>query len=130
MPTCSPRMMRLRESGAWKLKTMMGMSLSRQRDKGGAVHDAEAQVECFEVFESRELFGIGVGLGVGFVNAIDAILGHQDDVGGNFDGAQGGGCVGREIGVAGACGKDDNAAFFEVPQCASANVGFGDGLDG
>ena len=56
---------------------------------------------------------VGVDHRVGRVDAVD--LGAlQDDVGLHLHRAQGGRGVGGEVGIAGAGGKDDDAALFEV----------------
>src|SRR5262249_5404024 len=48
------------------------------------------------------------------------------DVGLDLHGAEGGGGIGREVGVAGTCSEDYDAALFEMADGAAANVGFGD----
>ena len=68
-------------------------------------------------------------MGVGVIDAVDIVFRHQQDFGADFEGAEGRGGVGGHKGVAGAGGKDDYPAFFEVAHCAAADVGFGDGLD-
>jgi hypothetical protein len=67
-------------------------------------------------------------LGVGGVDAVD--LGRlEQHVALKLGGAQGGAGVGREEGVAGARGEDDDAALLEVPEGAAADEGLGDGAD-
>ena len=70
---------------------------------------------------------VGVGGGVGGVDAVDAALGHEQ-----FDGADGdaelrGGGVGGDEGLAGAGDEQDDAVLFEVAAGASGDVGLGDG---
>ena len=67
-----------------------------------------------------------VRLRVGGVDAVDPVLGHQDDLGVDLVRAQRGGRVGREERVAGAGGEDDDAALLEVADRAAADVGLGD----
>ncbi len=47
----------------------------------------------------------------------------------DLHGAEAGGGVGGEVGVAGAGGEDDDAAFFQVADGAAADVGLGDLVD-
>ena len=63
---------------------------------------------------------------VGAVDALDAVLGHQDRLGVDLDRAQRGGGVGREERVAGAGREDHDAALLEVAHRAAADVRLGD----
>ena len=69
---------------------------------------------------------LGSSAGSARVDALDAVLGHQDDLGVDLGGAQRGGGVGREERVAGAGGEDHDAALLEVAHRAAADVGLGD----
>ncbi|MNS78211.1 hypothetical protein D3C72_1118140 [compost metagenome] len=61
------------------------------------------------------------------VAVVDAVHlgGLQDHLGADFGGAQAGGGVGGEVGVAGAGGEDDHAPLLEVAQRAAADEGLG-----
>jgi len=72
-----------------------------------------------------EFGGFVVDLGVGGVDAVDR-GGLEEDVGLDLHGAEAGGGVGREEGVAGAGGEDDDAVLLEVAHGTAADVGFGD----
>ena len=48
-----------------------------------------------------------------------------DHVGFDFEGAQGGGGIGGKIRIGGAGGEDDDAAFFQVPDGAAADIRLG-----
>src|ERR1700726_5027921 len=62
--------------------------------KCGGVHHAQATLDRLHVgYLGDELCG-GVERGVGAVDAFDALLGHEDDLGVDLRGAQGGGGVG------------------------------------
>src|SRR3990172_10266883 len=67
---------------------------------------------------------------MGFVEAVNVLLGHEQYIGVDLDGAKGGGCIGRHIGVGGAGGEDDHATLLQVADGAAADVGLGDGGDG
>src|SRR5579863_5876265 len=60
---------------------------------GGGVHDAEVEAEHVGVGDFGELGGVGVGLGIGGVDAIDG-GGFEQDVGSDLHGAQAGSGVG------------------------------------
>src|SRR5207302_3534658 len=92
---------------------------------GGGVHDAEVEAEDVGVGDLVEFGGFFVDFGVGGVDSVDG-GGFEEDVGFDLHGAEAGGGVGGEEGVTGACGEDDDAAFFEVAHGAAADVGFGD----
>ena len=51
---------------------------------------------------------VGIGARVAVVDALDAVLAHQDRLGADLERAQRGGRVGREERVAGAGGEDDD----------------------
>ena len=63
---------------------------------------------------------------VGGVDALDAVLGHQHDLGVQLGRPQRGGGVGREERVAGAGGEDHDPALLEVAHRAAADVRLGD----
>src|SRR6185312_9559320 len=92
---------------------------------GSGVHDAKVEAENVVVGDLLEFGGVRAGLGIGGVDAVDR-GGLEQDVGLDLHGAQAGGGVGGEEGIAGAGGKDDDAAFFEVAHGAAADVGLGD----
>src|SRR5580704_3696826 len=95
-----------------------------QRD-GGRIHDFQILVQDLAIGNLRKKFGVADFFGIGVVDAVDA-RGFEDDVGFNFHGAECGGGVGGKVGIAGAGGEDDNAAFFEMAHGAAANEGFAD----
>ena len=68
--------------------------------------------------------GGGVLLGVGAVDAVDPRGLHQD-VGLQLHGLLGGGRVGGDERRAGAAGEDHDAALFQVPPGAAADVRLG-----
>ena len=71
------------------------------------------------------LRGGGVEHRVGGVDAVD--LGAlEDHVRPHLHRAQRGGGVGREVGIAGAGGEDDDAPLFEVADGAAADERLGD----
>ena len=84
------------------LKTRIGRSFSRQSESADGVHHPQVALERFLVADLAVAPGVGVGAGIGGVDAVDPVLGHQQDVGVEFEGAQRGGGVGGEVGVAGA----------------------------
>ena len=108
---------------------MMGIWLSRQRDRAVLSMTPRRKLRASRYFRLGSFFGVRVGLGVGFVNTVDAVLGHEHHVGGDLNGSEGGGGVGGEIGVAGAGSENDDAALFEVTHGTATNVRFGDRLD-
>ena len=74
-----------------------------------------------------ELRGVGVELGVGGVDAVDARVGAlQDHLGVDLGGPQRGGGVGGEERVAGAAGEDHDPALLEVADGPAPDVGLGD----
>src|SRR6185369_5506539 len=90
---------------------------------GGCVHDLQSSFEDIDVGKLGEFDGVGVFLRVGRVNAVD--LGALEDyLGADLHGAQAGGRVGREVGIAGACAENHDAPFFQVADGAAADVGF------
>ena len=96
--------------------------------QGGHVHDAEAFVEGFFEGEGFVAGCGGVFVGIGGVDAID-FGGFEEDVAVEFGGSERGAGVGGEEGVAGACGKNDDAALFEVADGAASDEGLGYGSD-
>ena len=69
---------------------------------------------------------LGVDRGIGAVDALDAVLRHQDDLRVDLRGAQRGGGVGGEERVAGAGREDHHPPLLEVAHRAPADVGLGD----
>ncbi len=94
---------------------------------GGGVHHREAAVQHLEVADLGELHGVGVLERVGGVDAVDAGVGaFEDRLGADLRGAQRRGGVGREVGVAGAGGEEDDAALLEVADGAQRDERLGD----
>ena len=101
--------------------------LHAQRDRRG-VHHLQSLAQELGIAQLAEAPCAGVELGVGVVHAVD--LGRlEDHLGADLGGAQAGGGVGAEEGIAGAGGEDDDAALFEVAHGAPADVGLGDLAD-
>ena len=107
------------------LKTIMGMLLSLTERDGGGVHDTEVEAEHLAVGDLLEFGGFVVDFRVCGVDAVDG-GGLEKDVCLDLHGAEAGGGVGGEEGVAGAGGEDDDAILLEVAHGAAANVGLGD----
>src|SRR6202047_191259 len=91
---------------------------------GGRVHHVEALLQNIHVGKLRKLLGILHFHRVGVVDAVH-FGGFEDGIGFDFHGAQRGGGIGREIRVAGASGKDDDASFFKMPDGAAPDEGLG-----
>ena len=92
---------------------------------GSGIHDAEVEAENVRVGDLLEFGGFVVEFGIGGVDAVDG-GGLEEYVGFDLHGAEAGGGVGGEEGVAGASGEDDDATLFEVAHGAAADVRFGD----
>src|SRR3990170_988674 len=86
----------------------------------GGVHHLEAAVEGVQVAEAQELSGGGVLRRISLVDPVHVLLGHEQYIGADLDGAKGGGRIGRHVGVAGAGGEDDHAALLQVANGATA----------
>src|SRR5690606_39686620 len=82
--------------------------------------------ERIAVGDLVELGGGRVDVGVGGVDAVDAVLGHQDDVATALEGALDGHGVGGEEGHAHAGAEDHDAALLHVADRATRDVGLGD----
>ena len=95
--------------------------LAHQRDRRG-VHYPQIAREDIEIIELIIAFSVGVGLGVSAVDAID--LGAlEQGVTAHFSRAQGGGGIGRKIGIAGAGGENHHPALLHMPHGAAADIG-------
>ena len=79
---------------------------------------------------SRQERRVRVDARVAVVDALDAVLRHQDRLGADLERAQRGRRVGREERVAGAGREDHDAALLEVADRAAADVRLGDLRDG
>src|SRR5882724_1767163 len=94
---------------------------ARQRD-GRRIHDLEVARQHFEIGQLFVALRVRHFPGIGAIDAID--LGAlEQDVAAHLGGAQRGGGIGREEGIAGAGGEDDHAALFHVPHRAPADIG-------
>src|ERR1035437_4471897 len=91
---------------------------------GSGVHDSKALLDHFEVRNAVKHLRAGHFLRIRVINSIDS-GGLQNDVRLDFHGAQCRRRVGREIGVAGTCGENDDPAFLEVAHGAPADERFG-----
>src|SRR3972149_11631382 len=96
----------------------------------GGVHHLEPAVEGVQVAEAQELSRRGVLHRVGLVHSVHVLLGHEQYISVDLDGAKGGGRIGRHVGVAGAGGEDDHATLLQVTNGAAAGGGLGDGGNG
>ena len=96
-----------------------------QRERG-RVHHLEAALDRLEVRELGQEPGAGVLVRVTVVDAVDAVLPHQDRVRADLQGAQRGSRVRREERVAGARREDHDPALLEVADRAAADIGLGD----
>lgn len=94
----------------------------------GHVHDFEFAGHGFGEGDVVEAGGSWVFLGVGGVDTID-FGGFEEHFAFEFGGAEGGAGIGREVGVSGASGQDDDAAFFHMAHGAVADEGLGDCFD-
>src|SRR3990170_2120396 len=98
--------------------------------EGGGVHHLEASVEGVQVAEAQELPRRRVLRRISLVDAVNVLLGHEQYIGVDLDGAKGGGRICGDVGVAGAGGEDDQAALLQVANGAAADVRLRDGGDG
>src|SRR3954454_10961128 len=89
------------------------------------VHDAQALLERLHVRDVVEELRVGVRARVVVVDALDAVLGHEQRLGVDLDRAQRRRGVRGEERIDGAGGEDDDAALLEVAHRAAADVGLG-----
>ncbi len=75
--------------------------------------------------ELRHELGGGLDPGIGVVDAVDAVLGHQDRVRADLERTQGGCGVGREERVAGSGGEDHDPPLLEMADPAAPDVRLG-----
>src|SRR3954453_7668037 len=92
---------------------------------GGGIHDLEAALQDLHVGDLGELGRVLHNHGIGVVDAVD-LRGFQDGFCLDIHGAQRGGGVGGEVGVAGASGEDHDAFFFKMTDGAAADEGLRD----
>ena len=104
--------------------------MSRQRARADGIHHPEVLLERLLVGDVLVASGGEVEPGIGRVDTIDLVLGHQEHIGVEFQGAQGGGGVGGEVGVAGTGGEDDDPALFHVANGPAPDVRLGDFVHG
>ena len=102
--------------------------VAAQRD-GRRVHHLEIAREDLGHVDGLEAPGAAVAARISGVDAVN-LGGLHHDIGADFEGAQAGCRVGREIGVAGAAAEDDHATAFEVSQRALPVEGLGHVLHG
>ena len=90
------------------------------------VHHLEAALDRLEVRELGDEPRVRVLVRVAVVDALDAVLRHQDRLGADLERAQRRGGVGREERVARAGGEDHDALLLEVADRAAPDVRLGD----
>ena len=126
VPTRSPHTIRSMFPSSSMLKTWIGSELSMQSESAvESITASRCSIASTCVISSRKR-ACGSYARIGAVDALHAVLGHQQRLGVDLEGAQGGRRVGREERVAGAGGEDHDAALLEVPHRAAADVGLGD----
>src|SRR5579862_1427819 len=91
----------------------------RQR---GRIHHLETALDGLEMRQPRDERRGRVLVRVAVVDAADAVLRHEDCVGADLERTQRRRRVGREEGVAGAGGKDDDAPLLEMPDRAAPDI--------
>src|SRR4051794_29296710 len=96
--------------------------LHAQRE-GGRIRDPEMALESLLEGQSVVLGRRGVQLGVGAVDAVDALLGHQHDLALGLEGTLGGHGVGGEERHAGTGAEDDHPSLLEMADGAARDVG-------
>ncbi len=124
-------MTRRRLPGVRRLKTTIGSLLSMQSEMAVASITLRPCSSTFRYEISANFVAVAIEHRIGRVDAVD-LRALEDDVRLHLHRPQRGGGVGGEVGVAGAGGEDDDAAFFEVADGAPADERLGDGahLDG
>ena len=96
----------------------------------GRIHHLEAALDRLEVRHLRQEARVRVVARIAVVDALHAVLGHQDRLGADLEGTEGGRRVGGEERVPGPCCEDHDPPLFEVAHRAAADVGLGDLRDG
>ena len=107
-------------------KTTIGSSLSMHRLNAAASTTRRPLLQRLGVGDLVELDRVRVGARVGGVDAVDAVLAHQDHVALDLQRALGRDGVGGEVRHAGAGAEDDDAALLQVPDGAARDVRLGD----
>ena len=90
--------------------------------RGRRVHDVQALVEDLDVRQRIKLLRIGILVRIAVIDAIRTLLGHEDDIGFNLSSAQSSRRVRREVRIARAGAKDDDAALLHVADGLAADV--------
>ena len=98
------------------------MSLSMQSDSAVVSITRRPRSIASRCVSAGRNVASGSVLRVAVVDALDAVLAHQDRLRPDLERAQRGGGVGREERVAGAGGEDHDAALLEVADRAAADV--------
>ena len=111
-------------------KTWIGTLVVHAERERGRVHHPQAALDRLEVRELGQEPRGRVGARITVVDALDAVLRHQDRLGADLERPQRRGRVGREERVAGAGREDHDATLLEVAHRAPADVGLGDLRDG
>ena len=116
-PGCCPRRARTRGSGA---------RLSMQRESAVVSITRRPRSIASRCVSAGRKRGSRVGPRVAVVDALDAVLRHQDRLGADLERPQRRGRVGREERVAGSRGEDHDPPLLEVAHRAAADVGLRD----
>ena len=93
------------------------------KSEGSEVHHIESALINLGVANGLVARGTGVLLGIGRVDSVYP-RSLENNLGLNFNGAEGGTSVGSKVGVARSRRKNNHSALFQVADCASAYEGF------
>src|SRR5690606_30449981 len=96
-----------------EVKDSDGQVVVAAHGDGGGIHDAEVAAQDFGEADAFEAHGVRVLLRILVIHAVHA-GGFGDDLGFDFETAQGGGGIGGEVRVGRAGREDDDAAFFQM----------------
>ena len=129
VPTRSPDTIRSMLRSSSMLKTWIGRPFSMHSVSAVASMTRRPRWSASMWVISAMNSASGSVARVGGVDALDAVLGHQDRLGVDLDRPQRGRRVGGEERVAGAGREDDDAPLLEVAHRAAADVGLGDLCD-
>src|SRR5947208_3383794 len=107
--------------GGIQIENPNGQPVVAAHGNGGGIHHAQVFGQDLQIAHLVVHYGVGELERVLIVDAVDA-GGLSDNFGVDLQRAQCGRGVGREVGVGGSGGEDDDASFFQVPDGAPADV--------